>query len=140
MIAGADVKWLPAHTAWPMHTALRELDEETGRRGLRSALGVAFSFEPSPEVGLAERGADGAFRDLILCGLLIPEGAMLDAGLRVDQAKLVGYRRAFMRLEPVAAALLQRAGSRWVALASTAAKKPEAPRVSVGPMVASGTV
>jgi hypothetical protein len=118
-----------------MHAALKELDEEVGRQGLRASLPIALSYDPSPEVGLAARGADEAFRSLIEIGLLLRTGSMLEAGLAVDQQKLVRYRRRLMTLEPAAAALLQRAGSRWAALASTVAKKPAAAAESPAPTV-----
>lgn len=67
-----------------MHAALRELDAELGRRGLRRAVRVTLSFEPSPEAGLAARGADAAFQALIHAGLLRHTGSMLEAGLTTD--------------------------------------------------------
>ncbi|MDP9286160.1 MAG: hypothetical protein M3P41_14590, partial [Actinomycetota bacterium] len=118
MIAGGGVAWLPARTPWPMHTALRELDEELGRRGLRQSARVSLSFEPSPETGLAARGADVAFQSLIRDGLLRRTSSMLGAGLAIDEQQVVGYRRRLMTLDAPAAAVIQRAGSRWAALAS----------------------
>jgi hypothetical protein len=126
MIAGGGVAWLPARTPWPMHTALRELDEELGRRGLRQSARVSLSFEPSPETGLAARGADVAFQSLIRDGLLRRTSSMLDAGLVIDEQQVVGYRRRLMTLDAPAAAVIQRAGSRWAALASAVAMKPAA--------------
>jgi hypothetical protein len=140
MIAGGGIEWLPARTNWPMHVALKELDQDTGRRGLRSSLGASFVFDPSSEAGWAARGADAALIELVHAGLLVPEGTKMEAGLTVDVAKVVSHRRALMGVDVRTAALLQRAGSRWAALASTIAKKPEASRFSPDSIVASRAV
>jgi hypothetical protein len=140
MIAAGRIDWLPARTPWPMHAALRELYEGAGRPGLRASLRIDFSFEPSPDVGLAVRGADLAFSALLRDGLLMRTGTMLDAGLLVDDGAVVAHRRRLMTLEPAAAVVVQRGGSRWTALASTVAKNPAAHVASEGSMVASATV
>lgn len=140
MIAAARVDSIPARTPWPMHLALRELNEEAGRKGLRSSLEGEIRLDPSPECGLSVRGADHAFRDLARQGLLIPVGVTLAARWRVDDQVLVDYRRALMTLDPRLAALLQRAGSRWAALASTVAKNSDAEAGSVGKIPASAAV
>lgn len=113
-----------------MHTALRELDEQAGRAGLRSALGLDLRLVPSPECGLAVRGADDAFRALVRGGVLTPTGAVLTARWMVDRQGIVDYRRALMALDPEVVGLLQRGGSRWAALASTVAKNANAEAVS----------
>jgi hypothetical protein len=140
MIAGGRIEWLPARTPWPMHLALRELDTESGRRGLRWAVGIRIETQPSPEVGLAVRGGDEAFRALVRGGLLIPTGAVLAAGLLVHNAELVRYRRLLMTLEPDAAAMIQTAGSRWAALASTIANHRDAAGPSSAATVVSAAV
>ena len=140
MIAAARLESIPARTPWPMHASLRELDEEAGRLGLRSAVGVDIRLDPSPECGLAARGADEGFRQLVRAGLLVPAGEALAARWLVDSRRLVSYRRALMTLDPMVVGLLQRAGSRWAALASTVAKNSDAEATSVAEIRSSATV
>jgi hypothetical protein len=122
-----------------MHAALWTLYEEAGRLGYRRALRTELIFDPSPEVGRAARGADGALRDLVRGGILTEEGDGLSARLEVGPAALVAARRDLLSCEPALVELLQRAGSRWAALASTVAKNADGPTESVGTSVASGT-
>jgi hypothetical protein len=140
MIAAGRLESIPALTPWPMHTALRELDAEAGRVGLRSTLSLDLRLDPSPECGLAIRGADDAFRELVRRGLLTPSGAMLTARWIVNSRRFVDHRRALMSMDPRAVALLQFAGSRWAALASTVAKNCDAAAVSDGTIRASFAV
>ncbi len=123
-----------------MHTALRELDEEAGRIGLRTALELDLLVVPSPECGLAVRGADDAFRALARQGVLMPTGTVLTARWLIDDQRLVAYRRALLALDPRLVGLLQRGGSRWAALASTVAKNLDAEIASVGEIRSSAAV
>jgi hypothetical protein len=140
MIAAGEVHALPARTPWPMHQALRELYEDLGRRGLRRALDLELVFTPSPTVGLAVRGADEAFRALVREGVVVAEGAQLDACWLVERDAVVASRRALMTLEPQLVQLLQRAGSRWAALAETVSKKCAAAAASPDAILASAAV
>ena len=83
-------------------------------------------------------GADAAARELIRAGLLREMGEGLGAHFVVDDLAVVGWRRSLMTLEPRSVALLQRAGERWAALASTCAKNAENAPMSPASMVASG--
>jgi hypothetical protein len=139
MIAAGGVRCLPARIPWPVHRAVRLLYEEAGRTGKLGVLPTAPTFSPCPETGLAASGADRALRALISSGLIREEGAGIDARLVVDQARLVEHRRALMARDAGAVALLQRAGERWAAFASTAANTPAIAAESVGATVASAT-
>lgn len=139
MIAAGDIKSLPARNPWPMHRALRELHDEAGRRGLRTAAGLELSFKPCPESGLAAQGADDALRMLVRTGLLAEVGTLSSARLAVDNDLLVRHRRRLMSLQPSVVALLQRAGSRWDALAAMSSKNLVARAASPSSMVASRT-
>lgn len=138
MIAAGRVERLPARTPWPLHAALLQLYEEAGRLGLRGLLVLDLVFVPSPEVGRAALGADAALRALVRAGCLNEIGSGLGAQLEVDAAAVVRGRRRLMRLDPRAVALLQRAGERWAALASTCSKYDDSARWSSASSVASG--
>lgn len=122
-----------------MHAAISQLHEEAGRKGHRRSLGLDVVFDPSPEAGRAAQGADTAFRDLIRTGFLREVGSGSDARLQVSETALVGARRDLMSLDAGAAALLQRAGSRWAALASTVSNSADSEVRSEGEIVTSGT-
>jgi hypothetical protein len=139
MIAAGGVQRLPARISWPMHRAVHLLYAEAGRTGELSLLPPAPAFVPCPETGVAAKGADEALRALIRRGLIREDGIGLGARLVVDQALLVERRRALMGRDPRAVALLQRAGERWAAFASTAAKARAMATASVGAAVASAT-
>jgi hypothetical protein len=140
MIAAGGVERLPARTPWPMHAALAGLHEEAGRLGLRAAIAVELTFEPCPDTGRAAKGADVALQDLVTSGLLREVGELRDARLEVDPVQLAQHRRALMARAPGVVAMLQRAGSRWAALASTVAKYAVSDAPSSGEIVASGAV
>jgi hypothetical protein len=122
MIAAGDVQRLHARTTWPMHRSVRALYEEAGRSGKLAALPSPPVFMPSPEVGLAAKGLDAAFRDLIRSGFLREVGRGLDAALVVHSESVVALRRSLMLRDPSVVAMLQRAGSRWAASTSTSWK------------------
>jgi hypothetical protein len=110
-----------------------------GRRGLRTLLGLDLVFVPSPEVGRAVVGADAAVRALIRERIVNEVGSGFGAHLEVDiHAAFLGRRR-LMKRDPRAVALLQRAGERWAALASTCSTYADSPRKSPAFSVASGT-
>jgi hypothetical protein len=139
IIAASGPKRIPARVTWPMHTALHELWADAGRLGLVGRLPVDLVFVPAPEAGHRASGADEAVGELVRNGLLSRIGVLGDAALEVEAARLVDFRRALMTLEPDVVGLLQRAGSRWAALALTAEKKSRTARTSPGSIVASGT-
>lgn len=140
MIAAGRIESIPARTPWPMHSALCQLAEEAGRTGLQAALIPDMRLDPSPDCGLGVRGADDAFRGLVREGLLRPAGANLTARWTIDARRIVEYRRALMTLDPRVVGLLQRAGSRWAALASTVAKNADAEATSAGEIRSSAAV
>jgi hypothetical protein len=139
MIAAGGVRCLPARTPWPMHRAVRLLYAEAGRTGQLALLPPAPVFAPCSETGIAADGADEAFRDLVRTGLIREAGVGLGATLVVDSERLVDRRRSLMGRDARAVAMLQRAGERWAALASTAANTPAIPTESVAATVTSGT-
>jgi hypothetical protein len=107
---------------WPLHLALGELHERTGRRGERGLLGVELQLRGSAEVGQEVIGADSALQTLVRGGTLRAEGELQTAQLVLDENAAVRWRRALMALPPAKVVVLQRVGTRWAALASTAAK------------------
>ena len=116
-----------------MHRAVRLLYAEAGRIGRLDSLPPAPVFSPCPEAGMAAAGADEGLRTLTRAGLIREAGTGLGAVLVVDEAQLVEHRRALMTRDAVAVALLQRAGERWAAFASTAANtSATAPDAVVG--------
>jgi hypothetical protein len=139
MIAAGGVQCLPARISWPMHRAVHLLYAEAGRTGKLGLLPPAPSFFPCPEAGVAASGAEQALRALIRHGLIREDGIGLGARLVIDQARLVERRRGLMGRDPSAIALLQRAGERWAAFASTAANTRAIATESVGGAVASAT-
>jgi hypothetical protein len=138
-MAAGRLQCIPARISWPLHSALKDLYGEAGRRGLLASLPAEPHFEPAPEAGLRARGADEALARLCRDGVLRRVGQMAHAALEVDTEQLVPYRRSLMSLDPDTVRLIQRAGSRWAALASTAAKKAATPVRSSGATVASLT-
>ena len=139
MMAAGGVRRLPARISWPMHRAVHLLYAEAGRTGKLDLLPPVPTFFPCPEAGVAASGADQALRALVRDGLIREDGIGLDARLVVDQAQLVDRRRALMGRDPRAVALLQRAGERWAAFASTAANTPAMAMESVGGAVTLAT-
>lgn len=139
MIAAGGVRRLPARTPWPMHRALHLLYAEAGRTGHLRLLPPTPTFAPCPETGIAAAGADQALQALIDAGLIRKEGVGLDATLVVDSARLVQWRRSLMCSDPRATAMLQRAGERWAAFASTAENARAMPTESVSATVALAT-
>jgi hypothetical protein len=139
IIAAGGVRRLPARTPWPMHRALRLLYAEAGRTGRLVLLPPKPAFAPCPETGIAAEGANQALRDLIRVGLIREEGVGLGATLVVDPDRLVARRRSLMARDARSVAMLQRAGERWAALASTAANARAIPAESAAATVASAT-
>lgn len=128
-----------ARVRWPLHLALRESHERTGRRGERGLLGVELRLRSSAEVGQEVIGADSALQALVLEGILRSEGELRTAQLVLDENAAVRWRRTLMTLSPAKVGVLQRVGTRWAALASTALKnRSTASRSPIG-MVTSPT-
>lgn len=128
-----------ARVRWPMHQALRELTEEAGRIGQLDLVGAALEFRPSPDGGYSVTGADRALEELMRSSVLRVDGEMRQARLCVDPDALTSLRRKLMRLPPEQVRLYRRAGARWAALASTAAKNRSTALRSSGSTVASST-
>ena len=122
-----------------MHKALRELFEETGRTGQRELLGAELELRPSRDGGLAVQGADRALDVLLRSSVLDLEGELRDARLVLNADAAVLLRRELMLLPPEQVALYRRAGTRWAALASTAAKNRSTALRSSASGVASST-
>lgn len=98
------------------------MSERAGRRGELRILGFPITFRASPEVGVAAVGADAALDELVQAGILSPRGQLRGATLVLDGQAAVMLRRELMTLPAEQVRLLQRAGERWAALASTAMK------------------
>lgn len=137
LVAGGPAALL-ANVRWPMHKALRELLDETGRTGLRGLLGAELQLEPSADGGLGVRGADRALDGLVRARVLWVDGELREARLVVDSAAAVALRRQLMLMPAEQTALYRRAGTRWAALVSTAAKnRSTAPRSSASAVTSS---
>jgi predicted deacylase len=124
---------------WPLHVALREMCERAGRRGELLVLDAEITFRRSADVGIAAVGAEGALDELVQAGILRPEGQTRGARLVLDDKALVGLRRELMMLPAEQVRIFQRAGERWAALASTAAKNRSTAARSSGSTVTSST-
>lgn len=121
LVSGGPPEFL-ARVRWPMHKALAELFDETGRAGQRELLGAELELRPSREGGLAVEGLDRALDELVRSAVLDVQGQLRDARLALSTEAAVRLRRELMLLSPDRVALYRRAGARWAALASTAAK------------------
>src|SRR4051794_17655346 len=121
LAAGGPVEQL-AGVRWPMHKAMRELAEETARAGTMALVDAGMEFKPSPDGGLEVKGANHALMDLVATSVLRVVGEQRDARLVLDPVAAVHLRRNLMLLPPEQVALYRRAGTRWAALASAAAK------------------
>lgn len=124
---------------WPLHVALYEMYERAGHRGELQMLDCPLAFRSSPDVGTAAIGADTALDQLIHAGVLIPRGHMRGTVLVIDDDAAVAIRRELMTLPAEQVRLLQRAGERWAALASTAAKNRSTAARSAASTVVSAT-
>lgn len=111
-----------ANVRWPMHKALCELHGSAGRTGQLALLGTDLVLRSSPAAGMSVQGADAALDALVACSVLVVDGELREAKLVLDPGAAVPLRRELMRLAPEQVALYRRAGARWAALASTAAK------------------
>jgi hypothetical protein len=128
-----------ANVRWPLHKALRELLEATGRSGERDLIGVTLTLRPSADGGCAVEGADGAIEALVQCSVLEVQGERREARLVLNEDAAVRLRRELMLLAPEQVAVYRRAGVRWAALASTAAKNRSIAIRSSAATVASST-
>jgi hypothetical protein len=139
MLAAGGPEHQPARVRWPLHLALREMHDACGRRGSRHLLALDLELRPSADVGQEVIGADKALGLLVQRGVLRPDGEHRTARLALDPQAAVVLRRRLMMLPPAQVALLQRAGARWAALTSTAAKNRSTASRSSASTVASGT-
>lgn len=128
-----------ARVRWPLHVALRELWEAAGRNGRRQLFGLDINQRPSADVGIATSYADEALIELVQHGILRPQGIGRGVSLLLNVEAASKIRRELMTLDPQQVALLQRAGARWAALASTAWKNRSKPSRSSESMVLSST-
>lgn len=138
LVSGGPPEFL-ARVPWPMHSALAELSAETGRTGHRDLVNVQLKLKPSPDGGHAAQGAERALDTLVCERLLYVEGELREARLVLNQEAAVRLRRDLMLLPPAQVALYRRAGTRWAALASTAAKNRSTALRSSASTVASST-
>jgi hypothetical protein len=122
MLAAGGPREQLARVRWPLHVALCEMSERAGRRGELQILDFAITLRPSPHVGVAAVGADTAFEELVQAGILSSRGRQRDATLVLKENAAVALRRELMTLPAEQVRLIQRAGARWAALASIAAK------------------
>jgi hypothetical protein len=134
--AGGPVEINP-RVAWPLHVALRELHESSGRTGTRELIGVELKLGPCPDVGIRVRGADEGVQRLLRGGILGVRGTSRDSRLVVSDANLVKLRRSLLSEDPARVDLLQRAAKRWAALCCTAEKNRDNASRSSGSTVAS---
>lgn len=111
-----------ANVRWPMHKALHELFDETGRTGQRDLLGVDLELRPSRGGGLAVAGADRALDQLVRSSVLHGQGRLREARLCLDDGAAIGLRRELMTIAPEQVRLYKRTGMRWSALAAVAAR------------------
>lgn len=111
-----------ARVRWPMHKALQELLDETGRTGQRHLLEAGLDLVVSPDGGMALKGADRALDELVRSSVLRVEGELREARLHLDPNAAIRLRRELLSLLPEQVQLYRRAGTRWAAFASTAAK------------------
>jgi len=139
MLVAGGPKSQPARVRWPLHVALRELWETAGRSGKQRLLGLKLDQHPSADVGVATRYADDALVELVQCGVLRRQGTGRGASLLLDAKAAPGIRRELMTLDAERVALLQRAGARWAALASTAWKNRSNAATSSSSAVSSST-
>lgn len=102
-------------------------------------LDVPIAFRASPQVGIAAVGAEAALSELVDAGILSARGETRNAILVLDEDAVVALRRELMALPADRVRLLQRAGERWAALASTAAKNRSTAARSSASMVTSST-
>jgi hypothetical protein len=128
-----------ARVRWPLHVALCEMAERSGRRGELQILDFPITLRPSPHVGVAAVGADAALEELVQTGILSPTGHQRGATLVLEANAVVALRRELMTLPAEQVRLVQRAGERWAALASTAAKNRSTAERSSAPTVTSST-
>lgn len=138
LVSGGPPEFL-ANVRWPMHKALAELFEETGRLGQRGLLGAELDLRPSRDGGLAVEGADRALDALVRSSILDVRGELREARLVLNTDAAVQLRRELMFLSPEQVAVYRRAGTRWAALASTAAKNRSTALRSSASAVASST-
>src|SRR4051812_43819963 len=89
-----------ARVRWPLHLALCEIYEQTGRTGERSLLGHDLVLRGSSEVGVEVVGADRALDHLVQRKILRPEGQLREARLILDDGVAVELRRQLMTLPP----------------------------------------
>jgi hypothetical protein len=115
------------------------MSERASRRGELRILDFPLALRASPDVGIAAVGVDAALAELVQAGVLMPRGQMRSAVLVLDENAAVTLRRELMMLPPERVRLLQRAGERWAALASTAVKNRSTAARSSASTVTSST-
>lgn len=138
LLAAGGPDRFPARARWPLHRALKQLDEQAARIGSEH-LFPPLTFRPCPDTGWRAHGADRGLLELRAHGVLRAVGVGAAAELTVVADELVPYKRKLLRLTPEESLLLQRAGTSWAAFSSTAAKNRSIAARSLGSVVASAT-
>ncbi len=138
LIAGGPRAQL-ARVRWPLHQALREISESAARTGDKDALRLELAFRPSADAGIEVLGANSVILELIRNSTLVPCGQRRSARLVLNENVAVELRRELIKQPLRRVSLIQRAGMRWAALDSTAAKNLATAALSAGSTVASAT-
>ena len=136
LAAGGPIRW-PSGVPWPLHRALSEL--MAGGSELSDSAIPVIRFEPDADVGMKGDGVDEAISELVADGTIRWERfGSVDVWSLTDR-DLAPTRRELMRLSPLDADAVHRAGVRWAALAATSLKRLLTASESSGSIVLSGS-
>src|SRR5919198_6645379 len=87
LLAAGGPSRFPARARWPLHRALKQLDEEAARIGSERLL-PPLSFRPCPDTGWRAGGADRGLLELRAQGVLRAVGVGAHAELVVSAERL----------------------------------------------------
>ncbi|EIU19681.1 hypothetical protein MA5S0422_0057 [Mycobacteroides abscessus 5S-0422] len=119
ILACAPQASLDARDHWPLHDALRDLDEWIQRDAQHHRLWCSaglpeLHFVTDPDVGYRARGVTKAIWRLVNEGILVcVDGSDGRSRFELDANTVSRIRREVMRLAPDCAAALQRTGQRF---------------------------